>query len=333
MQVGQFPAAAANSLIQGYCDDFVSLAAILAQTLEQVSMRGLNIDASRPALQRIENGMRNLAEGIVDLLERGKVAGDLSATLAEKPSTPATAAAPAPANGRNAPTAATATPARPSTERIGATTGPRANPAPRPGVASNTAAPVAAPTAPPRTGARTSTPASASPSAQAQTPAQTPRAPAPRSANEGLKGTSQSMPLLSVFQFLGRMRKAGTMRVGLGNENLTFELQNGCILATTSTQCPREELLGEMLIAAGACTAEDLDPIVVRVGTGNNERFGQAAVEAGIVTERQVVDALGRQAAHRYARACKHHDARYEFVEGLRSQTQNRFVAAPVAVA
>ena len=141
------------------------------------------------------------------------------------------------------------------------------------------------------------------------------------------------MPLLSVFQFLGRMRKVGTMRVGLGNENLTFELQNGCILATTSTQCPREELLGEMLIAAGACTAEDLDPIVVRVGTGNNERFGQAAVEAGIVTERQVVDALGRQAAHRYTRACKHHEAKYEFVEGLRSQAQNRFVAAPVAVA
>ena len=86
-------------------------------------------------------------------------------------------------------------------------------------------------------------------------------------------------------------------------------------------------------IAAGACTAEDLDPIVVRVGTGNNERFGQAAVEAGIVTERQVVDALGRQAAHRYTRACKHHEAKYEFVEGLRSQAQNRFVAAPVAVA
>ena len=36
MQVGQFPASAANSLIQGYCDDFVSLAAVLAQTLEQI---------------------------------------------------------------------------------------------------------------------------------------------------------------------------------------------------------------------------------------------------------------------------------------------------------
>ena len=33
--MGHFPASAANSLIEGYCDDFVSLAAILAQTLER----------------------------------------------------------------------------------------------------------------------------------------------------------------------------------------------------------------------------------------------------------------------------------------------------------
>jgi hypothetical protein len=141
------------------------------------------------------------------------------------------------------------------------------------------------------------------------------------------------MPLLSVFQFLGRMRKAGTMRVSLGNENLTFELQNGCILATTSTQGPREELLGEILVAMGACPADELDPIVVRVGTGSNERFGQAAVDAGLVSEAQVSDALGRQANLRYARACKHGDAKYEFVEGLRNQAPSRFVATPVAVA
>lgn len=326
MQVGQFPAAAANSLIQGYCDDFVSLAAILAQTLEQVSMRGLNIDGSRPALQRIESGMRNLADAIQDLLERGKVAGDLAASLTEKPPAPAASATPATTAANRTVAAPAANATRSSGERAAPPTGTRNN-APMPVRAST---PPSGPSA--GAGAANRQPGSR-PTPPPAAPPVAPRAAVPRSANEGLKGTSQSMPLLSVFQFLGRMRKAGTMRVSLGNENLTFELQNGCILATTSTQCPREELLGEMLIAGGACTADDLDPIVVRVGTGNNERFGQAAVEAGIVTESQVVDALSRQAAHRYARACKHPESKYEFIEGLRSQGPSRFLAAPVAVA
>src|SRR5688572_29518403 len=76
MQVGHFPASAASSLIQGYCDDFVSLATILAQTLEQVSMRGISLEHSRPPLQRIEKGMRELADAIRELLDRGHTAAE-----------------------------------------------------------------------------------------------------------------------------------------------------------------------------------------------------------------------------------------------------------------
>lgn len=56
MQVAQFPAAAVSSLIDGYCSNFIELASVLAQTLEQVSMRGIDIQHSRGDLERIEAG-------------------------------------------------------------------------------------------------------------------------------------------------------------------------------------------------------------------------------------------------------------------------------------
>jgi hypothetical protein len=73
MGAAHFPAAAADSLVSGYCDDFVSLAAMLAQTLEQVSMRGIDIKESAEPLARCEQGMRDLADAIRDLLQKKRI--------------------------------------------------------------------------------------------------------------------------------------------------------------------------------------------------------------------------------------------------------------------
>ena len=43
MDVANLAPSTANSLIDGYCDDFIALAAVLAQTLEQASLRGIDI--------------------------------------------------------------------------------------------------------------------------------------------------------------------------------------------------------------------------------------------------------------------------------------------------
>ncbi len=326
MQVGQFPASAANSLIQGYCDDFVSLAAILAQTLEQISMRGLNFDSSRPALLRIENGMRNLSDAIHELLAQGKVSADLSSLNAGQtlPAPPQGQAAPArPAGGQG--------PARGNPAAAPAPAAPPPRPANAAGPVRPAGAPAQAQTPPTQpAAARTPTPPART---QSSGTATSMRNGPPRPASEGLKGTSQSMPLLSVFQFLGRMRKAGTMRVALATENLTFELHNGSILGTTSTQSPRQELLGELLVERGCCTAEDVATLARKANTTNNEQFGQLAIEARLVTEAQVIEALELQASRRYARACKSQDARYEFVEGLRSTAESRFRTPPIPVA
>ncbi len=65
----QIPASTANMLVEGYCQDFIQLAASLAQTLEQVSMRDLPLGKSRTSLERVESGMRNLADAIAGMLQ------------------------------------------------------------------------------------------------------------------------------------------------------------------------------------------------------------------------------------------------------------------------
>lgn len=408
MQGGQFPASAANSLIQGYCEDFVSFAAVLAQTLEQVSMRGIDLKQSRTDLERIENGMRNLAEAIHDLLARQPVKGGAKATerAPEKaapvananpapkaatpaptppsaPATPAAKAQPAPSPTPPAAPAATANAKPNATANQGAVyvdmrprddtpTGKPESPAPKPAPAATAATPIppAAPATKTNPPAATPTPpaasaaasASANPAApptaapgrpvgtapanraKAAAPGSTPR-PAtaanaarpgqrPAARPENLKGTNRSMPLLSVMQFLGRMRKRGTMKVVLPGETLTFDIENGCVMSAASTNCPRDERLGDILCDMDVCTREQLEPLELLVESGQAaERFGQLVLEHQLATDQQVVAALEAQVKTRFSRACKHLEASYEFVEGERTSAPPAFPVQPLPIA
>jgi hypothetical protein len=154
---------------------------------------------------------------------------------------------------------------------------------------------------------------------------------APRT--EGLKGTSASMPLLSVFQFLGRMRKHGTMHVNVQGEQVAFDLQNGCITATATDRCPLEEHIGQLLIERGHCTRSQLDSIAELADAGAQDRFGQLALQAGLCTPENIADVLEQQVRRRLARACKCPEATYEFVEGTRAAAEARYAFSPIAIA
>jgi len=411
MQVGQFPASAANSLIEGYCDDFVSLAAILAQTLEQVSMRGIGFDASRPSLQRIEKGMRELADGIQEMLNRGSLTQKFENVLPQNkdrvatPPEPAPAPAPSPmAQGplpprnaparvapntnaqpsRPAPTPAPAAPApspRPAAgEPLRARSGPTAPSSTAPAPQTRTAPPAQptptpaqpGPTPAPQRNATQPTqplaPAQATPTAStasgvapratqppASTPSQRPPGAGPATAPppatpapsrgaaapqppqptrragkpEGLCGTARSMPLVSVFQFLGRTRKSGTLHVNLGEEIVAFEFVNGCIEFTASNQCPVNERLGELLVELGFCTRDRLAPVLAKVGVSSAHRLGHLVVEERIVSNGQVLEALEAQVLHRYHRVCQFPEAVYEFDPGPRAPGDGRIRIAP----
>jgi hypothetical protein len=402
----QFPASAASSLIEGYCGDFVSLAAVLAQTLEQVSIRGIDIERSRPALERTERGMRQLAEAIQDLLQKlprqhatatpepieapespraAAPAATIPSDAVNDPhlldfttSAPGAARPPAPAsmptdaaadqrtergNGRSGKTTSLRVDMRPPelqspdapastpAPKARATEPPTALARPRPnGLATPPAPSEPAPPPPsqPTTG-RTETRIVAAPSNRpraatgplpkpAPPPAAAPSHPSRPGGRrdtakpEGIKGNSQSMPLLSVFQFLGRLRKVGTMKVTLPGEEILFELENGCVSFTSSDHCPREERLGELLIEADACSRADVDRVLAKVDAGSTELFGQLAIHENIVTKEQVLLALEEQVRRRFTRACRHTDANYEFLQDVRNSIEHRFRIQPVTV-
>jgi hypothetical protein len=333
MQVGQFPASAASSLIEGYCDDFVSLAAMLAQTLEQVAMRGINFDTSRESLQRIEHGMSELAAAIRELLERGSVS-NVDTVLGRKKVDDETAG---PAPGPT-PIRAPASPAvgrRPGGPGPGPTQtamSPR-TPTPGPGAPRPTAA--AEPPAQRSIGAasptRTARPAQHAAGGAAGGAPVLASAAVPRAARaETLKGTNRSMPLLSVFQFLGRMRKSGTVHVYIETETLAFEFVNGCIEFTASDRCPVGERLGELLVELGSCSREALAPILAKVGVSSAHRLGHLVVEARLVSNGQVLEALESQVRRRFQRVCSSPEAAYEFDEGRRLPGDGRIRIAPL---
>jgi hypothetical protein len=273
MQVGQFPASAANSLIEGYCEDFVSFASVLAQTLEQIAMRGIPIDRSREHLARIEKGMRDLSSAIHELVERSTSDG-MPALQEGRRLESARAVAPA---GALVAAGATAK---------GLPAGPQADAVQ--GLAAN---------------------------------------------SEGFNGNSDSMPLRSVLQFLGRTRRAGFVRVLIGDEQLMFEVQNGCLVAATSNICLPQERLDLLLIERGASTPADLAPILDRIPAAQSERFAEAVVAAGVVTEGQIYDALALQQNRRYSRACRSQSVTYQFFDGVRKQPGFRLLPPPMPLA
>jgi hypothetical protein len=146
---------------------------------------------------------------------------------------------------------------------------------------------------------------------------------------DGLRGTNRTMPLQSVFQFLGRTRKSGTLHVFIADEILAFEFVNGCIEFTATNRCPVSERLGELLVELGSCTRDALAPVLAKVGVSSANRLGQLVVEEKLVSNGQVLEALETQVQRRFKRACESGEAAYEFEAGRRQPGDGRIRIAP----
>lgn len=261
-----FPPSAAASLVSGYCADFIDLAANMAQTLEQVTMRGLDIGNSSEQLARVERGMRALADAIHDAL--GKVGNAPQAAVA----------APAPTKTAMAPKAASAV----------------AQPKPT----HTQQARVAQPTAQPAANA-------------APKPAPTYRVQIPSSATT-LQGSTETLPMRSVFQFLSRTRKNGMLHVSVDQEKVRFQFVDGCLVSTSSTQSPADEGLGNLLVELGFVAASEVAPIVKQHGDGK-QRLGATLVQMGRISHEQLAQAVELQTSRRFQRVVTCKLATYEF--------------------
>lgn len=311
MQVGQFPASAANSLIEGYCDDFVSLATVLAQTLEQVSIRGIKIDRSRQNLERLERGMQEMAQAIHELLGSGKVTSQFEVSLGrQKQDAPVAPPAPPPP------------PAAPAAARPRAPAAPARTVPPNPG----------RPSAPPPTPAA----ARPAPAAAARPPAPTPPVAPPHPPHPPIPApTSTALrpsPTRQLLDSLERDRKSGTLYVQAGRETLAFEFVEGCITQSASDGVHNDERLGDLLVELGSCTRENLAKVFAALAPEDGHLLGEQLVREGTVTNRQVIDALEHQVRRRVLRAVTTPGAQFDFAEGERMPDDGRVRVPPSAL-
>lgn len=256
--VKEIPASSASILVEGYCNDFIQLAASLAQTLEQVSMRGLSLGGSRKSLERVEQGMRNLSDAIATLLQ---------STDQPKPKIP-----PAPARSSVKPPVLTSpNPAR-----------------------AHAAGPVDHPV---------------------------PTGETPETVTEGacsIQGTTANLPLTSVFQFLGRMRKTGTLAIKIGPEELSIELVDGCVESTASNRPPSSERVGNLLVEKGIVTDEQVARFLRR-NENARHHIGPEMVRNKVISAEQLQETLEDQVRRRIRRAVASRLASYAFHDGKRS--------------
>lgn len=110
----EFPALAAKPLIEGYCQEFVALAAVFQQTLEQIETRGLDIGPCLDALTTTSDNMSGLEGAIRAVIARQAAkAQRRSSTRRRRRTVAAAAAAPEP---KLAPPPAARCPATAATE-------------------------------------------------------------------------------------------------------------------------------------------------------------------------------------------------------------------------
>lgn len=272
-----FPPSAAASLVSGYCTDFIELAANMAQTLEQVTMRGLDIGQSKDELARVEHGMRALADAIHEAL--GKVGAAGPGRVGNGNAQAATQVAAKPGTTRGVPQAATVRPV--ATQQPTVATIPGAQRASEPKAAS--ASPAKAPV----------------------------RVTAPSSATT-LQGNTDTLPMRSVFQFLSRTRKNGMLHVSLDQEKVRFQFVDGCLVGTSSTQAPSDEGLGNVLAELGFVDAREVAPLVRQHGDGR-QRLGSLLLQMGRITHEQLAHAVELQTSRRFERIVRCKFATYEF--------------------
>lgn len=227
-------------MLEGYCGEFVTLAASLAQTLEQAAMRQASLERNRESLMRVERGMRDLADAIGALLTRDRHA------------TP---------------------PAAPAARDRAAPPGPAVTP-------------------------------------QAATTGEAPRSAPKPAGNCIIEGSTESLPLASVFQFLSRTHKTGLLRVEAAGETLTFHFAEGRVESSTTDRPQRRDRLGDVLVELGFVGWAEIEPLA-----RSGRPLGEELVRAGLLTNERLGEALRLQMQRRFDRIAAAKPARYSFHE------------------
>lgn len=142
-----------------------------------------------------------------------------------------------------------------------------------------------------------------------------------RQNEEGLQGNSWTIPIPELIGFLSNARKTGALWVHAPNETFLLQIRDGVLLHATSDSTPEGERLGELLVAAGALSAEELTSFLA-----TNKQAGVLGLNlcrAGRISEEKLLVVLAEQVQRLFHRMLSARNSVFRFQEGAELLVQH----------
>jgi len=133
--------------------------------------------------------------------------------------------------------------------------------------------------------------------------------------DEGLQGNSWTIAIPELIGFLSNARKTGALWVHAPNETFLLQLRDGVLLHATSDCTPEGERLGELLVAEGALSAEELASFLATPSSSGI--LGLSLHREGLVTEEELLQALAIQVQRLFHRMLSARNSVFRFQEGV----------------
>lgn len=132
---------------------------------------------------------------------------------------------------------------------------------------------------------------------------------------EGLRGHSQAVTVPEILGFVASIRKSGVLRINSPDEAFLIHLRDGQVVYAQGDNPPKGQLLGEILVAQGATTQEEIERVVERDPV-TKDVLGRAMLKLGLVTKEALCIALAFQVQCLFHRLFQVEGAVFQFDEG-----------------
>jgi hypothetical protein len=134
------------------------------------------------------------------------------------------------------------------------------------------------------------------------------------SSTEGLQGNSWTIAIPELIGFLSTARKTGALWVHAPDETFLLQIRDGVLVHATSDQTPEGERLGELLVAAGALSADELASFLEQ--EKSSQMLGIGLYRAKRIREEDLVRALTNQVQRLFDRMLNSRHSVFRFQEG-----------------
>lgn len=138
----------------------------------------------------------------------------------------------------------------------------------------------------------------------------------PLASSEGVvSGHSSVVPVSDLLAFLSGLRRSGMLWVETEREGFLVQLRDGAVVYAQGDNPPKDQLLGEILVQAGALERTALESELKAAATDRSV-LGAWLVRSGRISQGDLTSALATQVQMIFDRMFGARDARWQFEDG-----------------